>query len=266
MTPPRPWPLAPVLAHRCGGLLAPENTLAGLAAAAGAGCGGVEFDVMLSGSGSPVLIHDETLERTTDGHGRVARTRDENLRALDAGRWFDARFAGEWVPMLEEAAARCISLGLSVNLEIKPATGQDDETARVVVRRVGELWASAAVPPLLSSFSELALEVAAELAAHLPRGLLVGRIPPDWLQRCRRVGAAALHADARYLDQPTVIEVHEAGLWVATYTVNDPGRAQTLFDWGVDCVITDRPDVVRASLPQRRSSAEYPAGFGTRSC
>ncbi|CAI08682.1 glycerophosphodiester phosphodiesterase [Aromatoleum aromaticum] len=266
MTPPRSWPLARVLAHRCGGLLAPENTLAGLAAAAEAGCGGVEFDVMLSGSGSPVLIHDETLERTTDGHGHVALTRDENLRALDAGTWFDARFAGERVPTLEEAAARCISLGLSVNLEIKPAAGQDEETARVVACRADHLWAGAAVAPLLSSFSELALEVAAQLAPHLPRGLLVDRVPPDWLQRCRRVGAAALHADARYLDRPTVIEAREAGLWVATYTVNDPARAQTLFDWGVDCVITDWPGVVRPAVTQHRSSARYPAGSGAQSC
>ncbi|NMG15614.1 glycerophosphodiester phosphodiesterase [Aromatoleum bremense] len=266
MTLPRPWPLAPVLAHRCGGVLAPENTLAGLAAAAGAGCGGVEFDVMLSGSSSPVLIHDETLERTTDGHGRVALTRDENLRVLDAGTWFDARFTGERVPTLEEAAARCISLGLSVNLEIKPAAGQDEETARVVACRAGHLWAGAAVAPLLSSFSELALQVAAQLAPHLLRGLLVDRVPPDWLQRCHRAGAAALHADARYLDRPTVIEAREAGLWVATYTVNDPSRAQTLFDWGVDCVITDRPDVVRPAVTQHRSSAGYPAGSGARSC
>ncbi|MCK0509135.1 glycerophosphodiester phosphodiesterase [Aromatoleum anaerobium] len=266
MTLSRPWPLAPVLAHRCGGLLAPENTLAGFAAAAKVGCGGVEFDVMLSGSGSPVLIHDETLERTTNGHGRVAGTRDEDLRALDAGRWFDACFAGERVPTLEEAAVRCISLGLSVNLEIKPSTGQDEETARVVARRAGELWAGAAVPPLLSSFSESALEVAAELAAHLPRGLLVERVPPDWLQRCRRVGAAALHAHARYLDRATVIEARGAGLWVATYTVNDPGHAQTLFDWGVDCIITDRPDAVRAFLPQHSAPTGYPAGLHARSC
>lgn len=239
------FPLPAVLAHRCGGRLAPENTLAGLAAAAETGCGGVEFDVMLSGSGSPVLIHDETLERTTNGRGRVAHTLDDALFALDAGAWFDPRFAGEPVPCLDLAAARCQALGLAVNLEIKPSRGTDAETAERAVRRARTLWAAAPATVLLSSFSERALEVAASLAPGLRRGLLVGVVPADWLARCRRLRAAALHVDHRQLDADCVAAVREAGLWVVTYTVNEPERAATLFGWGVDCVITDRPDIVR---------------------
>ena len=241
------FPLPAVLAHRCGGALAPENTLAGLAATAANGCRGVEFDVMLSGSASPVLIHDETLERTTNGYGPVAHTSDDALFALDAGSWFDPRFAGEPVPCLDLAAARCQALGLAVNLEIKPSHGTDVETAERVVRRARTLWAAAPDAVLLSSFSERALEIAASLAPGLRRGLLVGAVPSDWLARCRRLRAAALHADHRHLDAGCVAAAREAGLWVVTYTVNDPGRADTLFQWGVDCVITDRPDIVRAS-------------------
>ncbi|AYH42374.1 glycerophosphodiester phosphodiesterase [Azoarcus sp. DN11] len=243
------FPLPAVLAHRCGGRLAPENTLAGLAATAETGCGGVEFDVMLSGSGSPVLIHDETLERTTDGRGPVAHTSDDVLFALDAGTWFDARFAGEPVPCLDLAAARCQALGLAVNLEIKPSHGTDTETAERVVRRARTLWAAEPGAVLLSSFSERGLEVAASVAPALRRGLLVGAVPADWLARCRRLRAAALHVDHRHLDADRIAAVREAGLWVVTYTVNDPERAARLFEWGVDCVITDRPDVVRPPVP-----------------
>ncbi|MCC7269211.1 MAG: glycerophosphodiester phosphodiesterase, partial [Rhodocyclaceae bacterium] len=92
------WPHPRLIAHRCGGALAPENTLAGLRKAFELGYRAVEFDVMLSGDGTPVLIHDETLERTTDGRGRVADTSDAELARLDAGSWRGAQFAGEPLP------------------------------------------------------------------------------------------------------------------------------------------------------------------------
>jgi glycerophosphoryl diester phosphodiesterase len=237
------WPYPRVFAHRCGGTLAPENTLAGLQVAQRFGTG-VEFDVMLSGSGSPVLIHDETLARTTNGRGRVADTPDEVLRTLDAGSRFSARFAGEPLPTLEQAAARCIVLGLSVNLEIKPATGQDVATARVAAQVAAHLWRDTAHVPLLSSFSEQALQAAAETSPALPRGLLVEAIPSDWRERCCRLGVVALHCRADKLDRARARLIREAGLWIVVYTENDPARARTLFEWGVDCVITDRPDLI----------------------
>lgn len=235
------WPWPRVLAHRCGGALAPENTLAGLEAAVRIGCRGVEFDIMLAADGVPVLIHDETLERTTDGHGRVAETSWEVLRRLDAGGWFGERFAGEPLPTLQEAATRCIELGLAVNLEIKPASGFEAETGRVAATVAHSSWRNAALPPLLSSFSQTALRAAAEVAPALPRALLVEQIPADWLARCQRLGAVAMHVDHTFLDARTAAEVRAAGLWLACYTVNDPGRAVELFTWGVDCVITDYP-------------------------
>jgi glycerophosphoryl diester phosphodiesterase len=238
-----PWPYARVFAHRCGGLLAPENTLAGLEVAGRHACG-VEFDVMLSGSGTPVLIHDETLERTTDGSGRVALTTDVRLRALDAGSWCDARFAGERIPTLDEAARECLARGLDVNLEIKPSAGQDEATARIAALRASKLWRGATRLPLLSSFSEAALRVAAEVAPELPRGLLVEAIPQDWRERCRSLGVMALHADASRLTSAQAQSVSASPLWLVVYTENDPARAQRLFEWGVNCVITDRPDLV----------------------
>lgn len=238
------WPWPRVLAHRCGGVLAPENTLAGLDAAVRLGCRGVEFDVMLAADCVPVLIHDETLERTTNGRGRVADTPWDVLRRLDAGGWFGERFAGEPLPSLQDAAARCIELGLAVNLEIKPAAGFEAETGQVAARVATACWRNAALPPLLSSFSESALLAAAVEAPRLPRGLLVEQVPEDWRARCQRVGAISLHVNHAFLDAGIVVDVRSAGLWLACYTVNDPARAAELFAWGVDSVITDHPDRV----------------------
>ena len=152
-----PRPLPRWFAHRGGGSLAPENTLAGIRLAASLGYKAVEFDVMLSADGTPVLIHDETLERTTNGRGDVCATPDARLFALDAGQ-------GERIPRFVDAAALCIELGLLANVEIKPAAGHDVATAEAVSRLSADLWRGAAVQPLLSSFSLEALEVARDLA------------------------------------------------------------------------------------------------------
>ena len=103
-------PLPRWIAHRGGGSLAPENTLAGIRLAARLGFRAVEFDVMLSADGTPFLIHDETLERTTNGHGPVCATPDRVLHRLDAGQ-------GESLPTLAQAAALCRELGLLANVE-----------------------------------------------------------------------------------------------------------------------------------------------------
>src|SRR6266446_7771444 len=99
----RPWPYPRVVGHRGGGALAPENTLAAIRGAAAMGFGGVEFDVMLSADRVPVLIHDETLERTTDGRGETSATPYAKLASLDAGAWFGTEFRGERVPSFEQA-------------------------------------------------------------------------------------------------------------------------------------------------------------------
>lgn len=244
---PREWSFPRVLAHRGGGTLAPENTLAGLALAASLGCGGVEFDVMLSGDGTPVLIHDETLERTTNGSGRVAATPDRVLFAFDAGSRFDPRFRGERIPTLADALHRCRALGLALNLEIKPSAGHDEATADAIVAGLRTHWGPAAPPVLVSSFSRAALRRVAELAPELPLGVLVERIPADWRERCAEVNAVSLHPRHSALDADVVGTVRAAGLRIACYTVNDAARARALFAWGVDCVITDRPDLIRTA-------------------
>lgn len=239
------WPR--IFAHRGGGTLAPENTVEAFAIAARHACG-VEFDVMLSAEGTPHLMHDETLERTTDGHGRMAESADATLAQLDASRGFDA-FRGARVPRLGDAAARCRELGLGANLEIKPARGAEARTGEVVARLAREAW-QGTTPPLLSSFSEAALSAAREAAPELPRGLLVERLPDDWQSRCARLGAVSLHADVRHITAEQIAAVKAAGLWLVLYTENDPQRAARHFAHGADALITDRPDRVREPAPR----------------
>ena len=239
------FPYPPVFAHRCGGALAPENTLAGLRIACALGCRAVEFDVMLGASGTPYLVHDETWERTTNGCGRVADTADEPIAGLDAGVRFGAAFAGERVPTFEQAARLCIELGLAANVEIKPSRGSERITGRVVAEAAQRLWAGAAPAPLLSSFSEEALEEAARAAPGLPRGLLCGAIPPDWIERTRRLGCVSLHCDCLANDRRRIAEIVNRGMPVVCYTMNDPEGAAALLAAGVAAVITDRPDLIR---------------------
>lgn len=224
-----------LIAHRCGGNRAPENTLAGLHEAARAGCRAVEFDVMLSADGTPVLIHDETLERTTNGVGRVCETPDAVLFSLDAG-------AGERIPTLAEAAALCQRYGLLANIEIKPATGHEAATGASVARFVQERWQG--LPPLLSSFSAEALQAAWCVAPELQYGLLFEAVPADWQRQCGAIGAVTLHCAAGRVTDALLAEAAAAGVPVLCYTVNEAGAAQALFARGVSSVFSDRIDLL----------------------
>lgn len=235
------WSLPRVFAHRCGGALAPENTLAGLRIAARLGLKAVEFDVVLSADRSPWLLHDQTLDRTTDGRGRVSKTRDGRLSRLDAAAHHTAAFAGEPLPTLAAAALLCRELGLWANVEIKPAAGRAAVTGEIVARRVRALWASDPLP-LVSSFSEVALAAARAAVPDLPLGCLYERPPLDWLARSERLGAVTLHCAAEAIDDDLLRVAHAAGLPLLCYTVNDPLHAATLIERGVTAVFSDRID------------------------
>lgn len=219
------------IAHRGGGALAPENTLAGIRLAARMGYRAVEFDVMLSGDGTPVLIHDETLERTTNGQGRVAETADADLFRLDAGQ-------GEPIPRLDEALALCQTLGLLANIEIKPSAGQDIDTADAVIARCRD-WPGLG---LISSFSLPALAHCRAQLPQRPRGVLFERLPADWAQWVRELGATTLHCSATEAAGARLPEIIATGLPVVCYTVNAPETAKMLFDLGVSACFTDALD------------------------
>ena len=256
----RPWPFARVLAHRGVGTLAPENTIAAIEVGLQHGYHAIEFDAMLAADAVPVLIHDATLERTTDGTGAVASFTAAQLTRLDAGAWMGPRFAGTRLPSLAEAIAYCRRNNVWINIEIKPAPGQESATGTEVARASALAYADLVRlhgdlagnieprTPLLSSFAPEALAAARASAPDLPRGLLVGPVPVDWEEQVDALGCVSLHCSHKHLTQALARSVKDAGYWLFCYTVNDPRRARALFDWGVDAFCTDRIDLIAASF------------------
>jgi glycerophosphoryl diester phosphodiesterase len=240
----KPWPYPRVIAHRGGGTLTPENTLSGMRKAKDLAFGGVEFDVMLTQDAMPILMHDETLERTTSGRGAVAASVWRDIARLDAGSWFGAQFAGETVPSFEQTGRLCVELGLWANVEIKPVKSFEAETGKAAALMARALWRGAALQPLLSSFQPAALAAARIAAPELPRGALTEKILPGWHEQMVELDCVSLHCNHKHLTRTQVDEIHAAGYWVFCYTVNTPERARELFAWGVDAFVTDRLDLI----------------------
>jgi glycerophosphoryl diester phosphodiesterase len=233
------WPYPRIFAHRGGGTLAPENTLAAFRLGQSLGYAAHEFDVKLSRDGVAILLHDATLERTTNGTGRAADLDWEALRALDAGSWHSEEFRGEPLASFEEVAHLLRSEGTLANVEIKPTPGVERETGDRVARLAQARWAGARVPPLLSSFSFEALMAAKAAAPGLPRAWLASRLEEaDW-ERMAALEAVSVHTNHAKLDPANVERLHAKGYRVLAYTVNDGDVAERLFAAGVDGLFTD---------------------------
>lgn len=237
-----------LVAHRGGGILAPENTLAGIREGHARGYRAVEFDVMLACGNVPILMHDDTLERTTNGHGAVADLTALELASLDAGSWMGPRFAGEPAPRFEVAAQLCIDLGMFANIEIKPyAPGGETvarETGQLAALVSQRFWGDRPGQALLSSFSGAALAAAREMVPGFPRACLFDTVPEDWQAQLENLECVALHCNWKTLTAPLVTAIKTAGYGLMCWTVNEPDAAERLFSWGVDAVCTDRLDLL----------------------
>jgi len=246
----RHWPYPRLVAHRGAGRIAPENTLTAMRVGHAHGYRMIECDVKLSADGVAFLLHDATLERTTNGRGRADARGWRELAQIDAGGWHSAQYAGEPLPTLTAIARFARTHAMACNLEIKPTPGRERETGAAVALDAVSLWRDADVPPLLSSFSEEALAAAREAAPAIPRALLLDTLPADWLQRLERLGCVALDAHHKALTAAVVAAAHDAGFRVLCYTPNEPERVAELAGWGVDAIITDAIDQIPAdSLP-----------------
>lgn len=239
------WTYPRVVAHRGGGTLAPENTIAALRCAVALGFRAAEFDVMAVRGDGLVLMHDPMLGRTVRGQGSVADFTMNELSAMDAGSWHSPSFAGEPVPGFSAAADFCLAHGLWMNAEIKPAPGMDAQTGLLVAAACKPLPAGSV---LLSSFSVDALRAAQVEAPEIPRALLVDTIPDDWERQLRSLAAVALHVNARSLTPAQAAAVKSAGYGLLCYTVNEPEHARALLSLGVDAICTDRLDLIDAGF------------------
>lgn len=245
--------LPPLMGHRgaCGH--APENTLASIRRAAELGAGWVEFDVMLSGDGVPLLFHDDALKRVTGEAGLTAETPFARLAQLDAGAWFGPEFRGERVPSLRQALELILELGLHPNIEIKPTPGRDVETAIKALEAAREAWPADRPPPLVSSFSRMSLAAAMARAPDWPRAFITFKIPTDWQATLEALDAAAFHVHYKALTWELISLIKSSGRQVATFTVNDPRRALELYESGVDCIITDTPERIAPAFEKSQA-------------
>ena len=233
------WPYPRVFAHRGGGTLAPENTLAAIRLGQSLGYTAHEIDVKLSRDGELVLLHDPTLERTTNGKGRAADRSWEELKKLDAGGWHSEGFKGERIPSFEEASRLLRSRGTAVDIEIKPTPGFDAQTGRAVALATRELWKGAPVPPFFSSFSFEALMAAKQAAPEIERAWLIDAFTDaDW-ERLEALDAISLNTHHRKFHLRDLPRLHDAGYRVMLYTVNDAVEAKRLLDAGIDGLFTD---------------------------
>jgi glycerophosphoryl diester phosphodiesterase len=238
-----PWPYPMWVAHRGAGKLAPENTLAAFRIGAAHGYKMFECDVKLSRDDVPFLLHDDTLNRTTNGRGVGGDCTWQALSRLDAGSWHSPAHAGEPLPAFENIARYCLANGHLLNIEIKPTPGTERHTGEVVSRAAAHLWAGSRVPPLLTSFDTGALEGALRTQPELPRGLLLDTPRPGWIETATRLRCVAIVCHHTLWDMSSVTLAHRAGMRCLSYTVNDGAVARHLIDLGTDGIITDRVDL-----------------------
>ena len=214
-----------VIGHRGAAGLRPENTLASFTHAVALGVDGVELDVHLTADGHLAVIHDERVDRTTDGRGKVADLTLDALRRLNAG-------GGERVPTLAEVLT-AVPETVAVNVELKGAG-----TAAPVARSVGDLDR----PVLASSFDHAELARFHALCPDVACAPLVGRWRRDALTTAHALGAWSVHLADRIASAENVAAIRQAGCACLVYTVNDAGRAKALRRLGVAGVFSDYPD------------------------
>lgn len=235
-----------VVAHRGGSADAPENTLVAFRTAIAHGATAAECDVHLSADGVVVVIHDPTLDRTTNGAGPVAAKTLAELRTLDAGAWMSPSFASERIPELRELLALAAGR-LTLLVELKAGDGLEE--------RVTTLLASERRDDVvLTSFDPERLARAKTLLPTVPT-ILLGRHrgpgPPVLVETAVQLEAAAVGVEQEGVDPPFVEAAHRAGLGVFAWTVNDADAARRLAALGVDGLITDQPDRIAAALDRR---------------
>jgi len=228
-----------LIGHRGLAAHAPENTLVGIRTAAAHGLDWVEFDAKLTADGIVILMHDATLDRTTDGSGPVAKRSFDAIRKLDAGRWFAPAFAGERVPTLVDALSLLSELGMGCNVEIKPCPGGEMETAQAVAATLQAHGTALRDRLIVSSFVPAAIARLRDVAPMLPRGLLVWDRTATMLDEAAALGCMSIHCAHQHLDADLACAVRSAGYRLVVYTVNDPVLAVRLIDWGCDTIISD---------------------------
>ncbi len=247
LAPGRAEPL--LIAHRGLSARFPENTMAAFRAAADAGAEMLELDVGLSSDGQVVVLHDATLDRTTDGRGELSGQPWSALAALDAGAWFDPAFAGERLPLLSQVLDE-LGGRIAINVEIKPEAvhsalaGGIEEQVVAMVRQRGlqpRVTVSSFEPGAVARVHRLDPSIRTAVLYHTELEL-------DPVALVTLFGADGLHCNRHHVTAAAVGALHERGLYVGVYTANEAGELRRLRDLGVDAIFTDDVTAAREAL------------------
>jgi len=237
------------VAHRGFSSIAPENTLAAIRAAVKSGATGCEFDVYRCGDGTVVLMHDETVDRTTDGTGRVTELTLNQLRQLDAGSWKNSKYKGERIPTLTEALKLLNGSGCQPVIEIKMEGISQNVIADI---RALDMIDEVAV----IAFSQNVVREVRKLEPGLSCAWLCGEVPEgtvteqaDWLAaRAHECQTNLLDLNYKMLSPELISELNQRELSVWTWTVNEAKTMNSLRKWGVASITTDRPDMLNDQM------------------
>lgn len=240
-----------IIAHRGASGSAPENTLASFRRAIELGADWLELDVCASRDGEVIVIHDDTLERTTNGRGKVSDRTLAELKRLDAGAWFDPRFAGESVPTLSEVIrlAKAHRVGLLVEMKTGSHLGQGFEEKVVsLLSDAGFLGRS-----IVMSFNHAAVSRAKQAEHGLKTLLLIGRRASALkiADIVRDHGAAGVSVKDSLASKQYVAALRDRGMMVVVWTVNSPGAMRRFMARGVDGITTNYPERLAAILSRR---------------
>ncbi|MDO5747237.1 MAG: glycerophosphodiester phosphodiesterase family protein [Actinomycetaceae bacterium] len=234
-----------VFSHRGLNQQAPENTMSAFAPLPSAGVTWFETDVDITADGTLLIMHDETLDRTTNASGPYDNLCAAKLACIDAGSWFNSSFAGEPIPTLPQIVDFMNSTGLSANIEIKSNRCGRERTFALIDGVIAELSrVRSGVDYIVSSFNPLLLAEFKRRAPHIRVGCLFSNVTlgADWLSILELVGADFIHPEDEGLTAAQIREFIDRGYGVNVWTVNERQRAEQLFDWGVSGIFTDRAD------------------------
>ena len=239
-----------IFAHRGASSLAPEHTIAAFSKAMEVGARWFEFDVDIIGDGSLIVIHDDTLDRTTTGSGSYYQLGFSDIRRLDAGRWFSDTYRFERIPEAADVLAFAHAQLMGANLEIKPCAGGDRLRERLI-EALAVTLAGDKVPSrlIVSSFDHDLLAAFHEARPDVALGWLVerGQGPSSWRGGAEALGCAAVHPPLEGLTEAEVADMRAAGFDVNVWTVNSLSRANELFNWGATGVFSD----IAHQIPRR---------------
>ncbi len=247
------WHISKIIAHRCGAALAPENTLAALAKAKAQGATWVEGDVRLTRDGEAIMFHDAELNRCTNGRGLVAKTPYSIISKLDAGSWFAPEYAGEKVPTLDQWLKLAADLHLGIILDLKATQREAKLLADHVISSLSRYWQPQLPRPLISSFFVPCLRA---MAAHqIKWDLAYITIQENrlWTKVVDELGCVAIHIDHHYLSKRWIRSIKQRGIKIAAYTINQAPRARQLFEWGIDSIFSDVPDLLQEGGTEEQS-------------